>query len=132
MNGYENLPAALEQRLSSDIILRVEQIAAQAGISHEALRLSESLDVLTNQMIYELVRHVATVPGVEQVRAPLTWWDALKEAEVRRSPIMRWWVRNHPVEYRTWRALEVLPHFPELDKYRGEIRLARFVEDYRD
>jgi hypothetical protein len=108
----------------------MEQVAAQYAIPRSQLRLmaSES-DFVIDEIVLRLVRSVVTVPGIEQVRVPATWWDALKEAETRRSPIMRWWVARRPIKYRVWRALEVLPNFPELDKYRPTIRIARLVPE---
>lgn len=107
--------------------LRIEKVAAQVGIDRRTLTLARNDDMIADTVIYQLVRKVATVPGVEQITVPATWWEALKEAEVRRSPIMRWWVRRRPIRHRTYRALEVLPNFPELDRYRGDVRIARLL-----
>ena len=110
--------------------LRVEKIAAQYAIPRRMLTLSADEDMMLDQVIYRLVREVVALPGKEEVRAPVSWWDHLKESEVRRSPIMRWWVERHPIHYRTWRAMEMLPRFPELDRYRDTIRVATFVPNY--
>jgi hypothetical protein len=108
--------------------LRIEQIAAQYGISRRALTLTQSEDFMRDEVLLRLVRLVATVPGDESITVPASWVDGMKEAEAKRSPIMRWWIARHPVRYRTFHAMEVLPNFPELDRYRSTDRIYRMTE----
>lgn len=111
------------------IQLQVERVAAQYAIPRQALTLSVVEDHLFEGVVLRLVRMVAVLPGAESLRLPATWWDGLKLAEQHRSPMMRWWLRRHPVQWRVWRALEHIPNIPELDRYRGPgPRIARWVQ----
>jgi hypothetical protein len=105
-----------------DVELR--KYAAQYGISEEMLSLSAERDEIMGMTVVRLVRHVAAIKADDALVLPATWVDAMKAAEVKRSPIMRWIVRRWPIQYRTYRAIEYLPNLSvAVGKYRGPIRL---------
>jgi len=103
-----------------EIALRVERWSARQGIDRKHLTLSAEWDPIIDQAVLRLVRRVATLDGPQVQRYPATWWDALKADEVRRSPIMRWWVRRHPIAYREIRTVAFLPNCPIPEDYKRD------------
>ena len=93
----------------STLTLQLEKFAAQYAIAPEMLTLTRDSDDIMGMTVIRLVRMVATLPAKERISVPDGWVQALKEAEVKRSPIMRWLVRRWPIRYRTYEARAYLP-----------------------
>ena len=111
--------------------LTVEKYAAQTGISPDTLTFAVERDHLLDMVVARLVRRVATLPADDTLQVPATWVDALRLAEHRRSPIMRWLNRRWPIRYKTYRAVEALPNVPLPDKYRGPVKIAYWRDESR-
>ncbi len=93
----------------STVTLNLEQFAAQYAIAPEMLTLTSDNSDLMGMAVLRLVRMVATLPAKGTISVPDGWVQALKVAEVERSPIMRAVVRRWPVRYRTYHARAYLP-----------------------
>jgi len=91
---------------------RVVRYAAEQRVDYGNLTLTASFDRLADGIAYRLVRDVAQLPNIRFIEVPATWWDALKFAEAERSPIMRWWLKDHPVRWQQIRVDLILPHMP--------------------
>ena len=111
-----------------ELTLRLERYVAQYGMSRQALTVSVDQDALLDMVAVRLVRKVAVIDGQKTIVVPVSWVDALKDAERDRSPIMRWIIRRWPPRHHVYQAFEALPNFP-VQKFRGsEARLAFWRE----
>jgi|GEM_PF-5677475 len=96
----------------NELDLRLEKFVAQQAISRQMLTLTQHDDDLMMDMtIMRLVRMVATLPARDRIVVPDGWVQALKEAEAKRSPLMRWIVSRWPVRQRVYEARAYLPDF---------------------
>lgn len=108
-----------------EINLKIEEIGAQLGVSTKSMRLTRTQDhdFLRDQVIYGLVRRVATWQPAAELTVPEDWWQAWKNAHKDRW-YGRWIARRWPPRMMTFRPALYLPEFPIPEDRVGGVTVA--------
>ena len=82
--------------------LEVEEWVTRRRIPN--IILTQHDDAFAQEVVFDVVRRVAFLPGKERLEVPADWWAHFK---LRFFP--RWWLRRWPAKMRTFDAVAYFP-----------------------